>query len=124
MAIPLSCDCGKTYRLRDELGGQRVKCPNCKRIHDLPVVDSEVAPEKYEIIDDHRPQPSSSQAVKAMGNFASRPPVPVVQPTEDDERPAPRRKRRRRSRESSGYSGISISPGVIAGVALQLGQDT
>src|SRR4029079_7919460 len=37
MTIRTSCDCGKTFQLRDELAGTRVKCPDCGRIFEVPV---------------------------------------------------------------------------------------
>jgi hypothetical protein len=30
MSIRLSCECGKTLNVKDELEGKRIKCPNCK----------------------------------------------------------------------------------------------
>lgn len=29
MSISISCQCGKSYKLKDELAGKTVKCPNC-----------------------------------------------------------------------------------------------
>ena len=36
MAIPIDCSCGERLNLRDELGGQIVRCPGCGRQHDVP----------------------------------------------------------------------------------------
>jgi hypothetical protein len=30
MSIRLSCECGKTLKVKDELEGKRIKCPNCQ----------------------------------------------------------------------------------------------
>lgn len=29
MTISVDCDCGRTFKVRDELAGKRVKCPEC-----------------------------------------------------------------------------------------------
>jgi len=29
MALPMTCRCGKTYRLKDEWLGKLVQCPDC-----------------------------------------------------------------------------------------------
>jgi WD40 repeat protein len=36
MAIDLSCPCGKVYQVKDELAGQRRKCPACNRVLVVP----------------------------------------------------------------------------------------
>jgi uncharacterized protein YxjI len=32
VAITVDCDCGKTYRLKDEMAGRRVECPACRKV--------------------------------------------------------------------------------------------
>jgi hypothetical protein len=34
--ITFSCECGKTLRVKDELAGKRVRCPNCQEILAVP----------------------------------------------------------------------------------------
>lgn len=43
MAINVACQCGKAFRVKDEVAGKRVKCPACGRVLDIPE-DSEAAP--------------------------------------------------------------------------------
>lgn len=38
MAISVNCDCGKAFKLRDELAGKRAKCPVCNRVFQVPIV--------------------------------------------------------------------------------------
>ncbi len=38
MAIPVLCDCGKSYRLKDEFAGRRVKCRECGVTLQVPTV--------------------------------------------------------------------------------------
>jgi hypothetical protein len=48
MAINVACQCGKAFRVKDEVAGKRVKCPACGRILDIPEVSTpplEVYPE-------------------------------------------------------------------------------
>jgi hypothetical protein len=36
MPITLQCDCGKKFKVVDDLAGKRVKCPECKEIVNVP----------------------------------------------------------------------------------------
>ncbi|MBI3464764.1 MAG: DUF1559 domain-containing protein [Planctomycetes bacterium] len=36
MAINVACQCGKAFRVKDEVAGRRVKCPACGRVLDIP----------------------------------------------------------------------------------------
>jgi HEAT repeat protein len=36
MSILVSCACGKSYPIKEQFAGQRVECPNCKRILTVP----------------------------------------------------------------------------------------
>ena len=36
MAISITCACGKTLRVKDELAGKRVRCPGCGQVSVLP----------------------------------------------------------------------------------------
>lgn len=47
MPIAVSCECGKRYRVKDELAGKRAKCPNCQAVLEIPLAtDSASAREK------------------------------------------------------------------------------
>lgn len=39
MAIPVKCSCGKTYKLKDEFAGQKVKCRECGKTLVVPVAE-------------------------------------------------------------------------------------
>jgi hypothetical protein len=39
MAIPLTCDCGRFLRIKDELAGRKVRCPECRDILTVPEPD-------------------------------------------------------------------------------------
>src|SRR5258708_2945211 len=36
MPITLQCSCGKSYRLKDELAGRKVRCTGCNNIQTVP----------------------------------------------------------------------------------------
>src|SRR5947208_3434030 len=36
MAIKFACTCGKKLQARDDLGGRRMKCPQCQRVLTIP----------------------------------------------------------------------------------------
>ena len=54
MPIQLSCGCGKKLRVKDELGGKRIKCPDCAKVIQVPAAD---LPEPEEAILDVAPPP-------------------------------------------------------------------
>lgn len=45
MAIPVTCACGRTLRVRDGLAGRNVRCPTCSRPVAVPVPAPEPSPE-------------------------------------------------------------------------------
>jgi hypothetical protein len=45
MAISVQCECGKQYRVKDELAGRRVKCKQCAGTFVAPVIAEVVQPE-------------------------------------------------------------------------------
>src|SRR2546428_11367635 len=36
MPIPVSCQCGQSFRAKDDLAGKRVKCPKCGQVLQIP----------------------------------------------------------------------------------------
>jgi len=36
MPISLTCSCGKSFRLKDELAGRKIRCPECTSIQTVP----------------------------------------------------------------------------------------
>src|SRR5688572_27091064 len=45
MPIFFKCPCGKELKVRDELGGKRVKCPKCGKAVLAPAAETEEGPE-------------------------------------------------------------------------------
>jgi hypothetical protein len=48
MPIPLTCTCGRSLKLRDELAGKKIRCPECAAVLGVPV--PKVAPAKEDIL--------------------------------------------------------------------------
>lgn len=67
MAINIECDeCGRTYRIKDELAGKRIHCKECSAVIQVPLSDSDDDWEVDEAEDDgdvdHPPQRNSRRA--------------------------------------------------------------
>jgi hypothetical protein len=43
MAITVVCDCGKEFKVKDELAGKKVKCPACQTVLTVPQPEEEMA---------------------------------------------------------------------------------
>lgn len=44
MPIEVACACGRTFKVKDEHAGRRVKCPACGSVLDIPMPTSEPSP--------------------------------------------------------------------------------
>lgn len=74
MAITVSCDCGKTYRVGDDKAGKKIKCKDCGTVLAVPSDDEdavEVEEEEWERPAARRPAPRG--ASPRAGSRASRP---------------------------------------------------
>jgi hypothetical protein len=109
MAISMSCACGRALRLKDELAGRKIRCPQCSIV--LQVPDGDVA-------DDFEAAPDPpSPATAAIRTSSSYQPAPAPPPRPPE---PPKRRKRRRSSSGRGF-GISFSPGIIAGLLMMIG---
>ena len=46
MAISVTCECGKQFKVKDELAGKRGKCSSCGQVLSIPTLASSADPEK------------------------------------------------------------------------------
>lgn len=60
MAIQLRCDCGRKLKLRDNLAGKQIRCPDCAEVLDVPAAEDEFV-EEVDPYEDERPRRSSSR---------------------------------------------------------------
>lgn len=127
MPISLKCSCGKSYRVKDELAGRKVRCTGCNNIQTVPVPRPKPADDEFlEVELEEIPKARAPQGVRE----ASRAPLPFSEPPvqrprprryEDDdddddyERRPKKRKSRSPKRERSGGGGIVVSGGIIGG---------
>ncbi|MHB1424521.1 MAG: hypothetical protein ACYC3I_15225 [Gemmataceae bacterium] len=114
MPIALSCGCGRALRVKDELAGKNIRCPDCKSILTVPAKETEVEEVVLELIpveDDEQAEEPALEAIpieddeEAAGGGPHRTAIqaelPEVLPArpsdiEDDAPPPPRRSRPRR----------------------------
>jgi hypothetical protein len=100
MAITFQCSCGRTLRVKDELAGRRVRCPNCSSIvtasesdlqYDAANVSITDKPSDagYEFERDEPEVPASSAVTDRPGD---RVPAPMKK-----RRPASKRERKKES---------------------------
>jgi hypothetical protein len=126
MPISLSCACGRALKVKDELVGKKIRCPECKDVLTVPAKSIGADEVVLEVIDDdeeappRRPRRSSIQAKPPEGK-------PTRRPVEDDEppprkRPRPSRDVRRRTPAVTferGWFG-DVNAGVIGGVLMMV----
>jgi hypothetical protein len=107
MPIPLQCDCGRSMRVKDELAGRKVKCPQCAAVLTVPQPEPPAEDQAYELISDDGPEEevrprgrarsASEESVQAAPS--RRRPAAAEDDEEDDPEERRRERRRRRERE-------------------------
>jgi hypothetical protein len=139
MPISLTCSCGKSLRIKEELAGRKVRCPGCRDILTVPEFEAEPEPEPElleavaadpeEGEDDHRvtarPESRSSRPVRRREPELDSPP-PRKRRDPDLETPPPRKRRPRRKSwrdepgrgERGGFGGINA--GIGGGILMIL----
>ena len=137
MPIAVDCMCGRPFRIKDELAGKKVRCPECKSI--LAVPEQSVGAEfdyEAEII----PEPPAPAPVLNVQPAPA--PIRKVQPIRLPDEYAPSRsktssesedalqakftgrkpKKRKAKKSDSGWTpGISVNPSIISGLLMMLG---
>lgn len=98
MAITVRCSgCQKSLKVKDEVAGKLVKCPNCGKVERAPAAAVEPPP---------RPAKAQSKL------------EPVTEPAEESPEPAERRKKKRRKKEgassSSRYGQVAATVGFVS----------
>lgn len=141
MAIDLSCDCGRALRIKEELAGKKIRCPECKSILKVPEKNVDVDAIALEVLaadEDAEALPSRSRRAAIQAEPPEVKPIPWVEAGDADELPEVRRRAReespsrRRSRPvrdirrrtpavtfERGWFG-SVNAGVAGGVLMML----
>lgn len=130
MPIDLSCDCGRALRVKDELAGKRIRCPECKSILAVPENEIEMDESGLEVLDDEETPGYGSrraaiQAEPPKSRTVRRRTVEDDAPYDDPpprRRPRPRRNVERRAPRVAferGWFG-SVNAGIAGGVLMIL----
>ena len=139
MPISLSCDCGRALRVKDELAGKKIRCPECKSILGVPAKKNEADDVVLEVLpaedDEATPRRSSRRAaIQTEVRPARRRTLedededetPSVRRRSDDDPPSEKRSKsrdikRRTSAATVQHSGFgSVNAGVAGGVLMMI----
>ena len=126
MPISISCDCGRSLRVKDDLAGRKIRCPECAAVVVVPaavrVRQSEDAASEFLLADS-----GEEKAASSPQNSEVKPPA---LPAAEAVRAAPAgiakinnltKKMRKRKSDDSRYSGIAINPQIITGLLMMIG---
>jgi hypothetical protein len=83
MPVAVSCTCGKSFHVKDELAGKKIKCPGCQAVVEVPAAGvapaaptPAAAPARAELVEDDSPaavQLPSQAAIVEDDDLADRP---------------------------------------------------
>jgi hypothetical protein len=131
MPIPVTCECGKAYKVKEELAGKKVRCAVCKGQIAIPRVEAEddAEADALRMLLTEEPVKPRKPDLPMIDSIQSEPPRPqpkrassLPDPPPEIRRPKPARpKRARDDGERGGYSRIYVSPAVITGVLMMVG---
>jgi hypothetical protein len=149
MAIPFTCTCGKSIRVKDELAGRKARCPDCGTAFTIPVPQKPSTEDeagdflladspKEEHLTQARESPTKPPETKkafrpgAVPNPPAPAPASVPTPTPTPTPPSakPRsslatlfaKKKISKDDEPTEWSGgIAIHPSILAGLAMMAG---
>ncbi len=129
MAIALSCSCGRSFRIKHELAGSKVKCPDCGSILTVPRPQPAKDPEEdaYAVLSEEVPLGQQEERRRAWEAPAAPPEPPSTrQPPKLPPAPPPMqsrpkddspRERGPRIAFEPGWFG-SVNSGVIGGILM------
>ena len=141
MLISLRCSCGRALKLKEELAGKKVRCPQCQAVLTVRLPKPEVDPEDLalEVLAAEEPEnelarrPSAKEAIQREvpeDRPAPRRPSPEAiapRPVSRDDRKSKSRPKLRREDSRSGPSVSfeegwfgSINAGVVGGLLMML----
>jgi hypothetical protein len=134
MAIALTCDCGRSLRLKDELAGRKIRCPSCNDSLTVPTPETNADDEALDILLGDAPaeKTPSRPAPVESGVQTEEPRRPVPAPVRvEPPRPAPApvkkpttSKRRPAKDDEDGGGrgfGIAINGNIIIGSLMVIG---
>jgi hypothetical protein len=104
MPIPVQCDCGRSLRIKDELAGRKVKCPQCGAVLVVPQPEPSAEDQAFELIsgdseEEARPRGKAKSADDEGVQTAPRPRRASAAGEDEEDPEETRRKRRQREEE-------------------------
>jgi len=131
MPIPIQCSCGRSMRIKDEMAGRKVRCPECKQVLAVPSsTENEVEDEALRILTADSPEPKplpSPEEMKSSAIEERRSPSPAPQiprsalsvgmPTASAK---PKTRPSKSTSDRAGF-GIAVHPSIIAGALMMIG---
>jgi hypothetical protein len=134
MPISVKCTCGKSFRLKDELGGRKVRCVACKAVIAVPRAEDVAEADTVEmLLVEDPPKPAKRGPLARDDSIQSetpRPPARALSRVEDPAPETPRPRKRRRVVEDEEYedrgsrrrkSGMVVSSTIITGLLMIVG---
>lgn len=147
MPISVACDCGKSFRVKDELAGRKIRCPHCDTSLRVPGGEKSAggaARSSQAVVAGDRPRPPRMPSRGDLEDEEDRRPSSRRRPPrdedEDDENfprrsrrsrdddedvepPRPKKKKKKKRSRSGGGGGFSIAvhPQIITGLLMMIG---
>jgi hypothetical protein len=126
MPIPVACDCGKKLRVKDELAGRKVRCPECKGVVAVPAPPKSAEDEALDVLmsdspDEPRRRREDTPEPERQIQAEAPPPAPKAPPAPARVSDPPKRKKEKERQPrvvfEEGWFG-SINSGVLGGLLM------
>ncbi|MFL5328902.1 MAG: hypothetical protein ACJ8C4_08290 [Gemmataceae bacterium] len=132
MPINVTCDCGRSLRVKDECAGHKVRCPECKNPVPVPAFADQGDDDAVNLLlDDSTPTPALPRQFEIPRPAARVSPLPLNRPASSPQpskpmnlaqltRPVPPKPPRRKQRERTKTS-FAVNPSIVSGILMMLG---
>jgi len=135
MPIKFTCDCGRSFQVKEEFAGRRARCAACGQIMTVPAATANEEEALAALLSEEQTaQPVPSRRERGHSEeegprrLPPRPPqlpqsfeVEDVSEVREVRKPRMPRKSARAHRERSSGPSVVISPGVVTGLLMMLG---
>ncbi|MFO0968178.1 MAG: hypothetical protein U0793_21695 [Gemmataceae bacterium] len=140
MSIAFACDCGRPLRVKEQLAGRKVRCPDCGSACPVPAATKSAEDEAFQaFLDDETDAGAKldrAETRRTAEAIRATPPPPQAPPQPPPLQPAPPPPRSRKKewdtsrskkvsrdlrREDDGPRGVAVHPEILAGVGMMVG---
>ena len=131
MPIPVHCDCGKSMKVKDELAGRKIRCPECKIVVVVP------RPQEVKLPEDEAlnvlltaepprpikpPPPPANTEDEEQASYTAATPRPKPRPVEKKAKePWKSSGARRASRRAEYQPWLVVNPSILSGLGMMGG---